>query len=92
MRGGLFFPDAMSITAEQWASIWPTSILPHRRCAANYKMLIRAMTSSTVSLSYRFFIKTPKHACIVEIIASATRGPEYNHPALHISAGDATTP
>src|SRR5215469_8182767 len=61
MRGGLILPDAISIAAEQWASIWPTSILPHRCCAADCRLSIRAITSSTVSLSYRFFIATPKY-------------------------------
>ena len=56
MRGGNFWPAATSIAAEQCASIWAGSILPHCRCAESCKLFMRRIISAASAGWNKVFI------------------------------------
>jgi hypothetical protein len=56
LRGGDFSPAAIAIHAEQCASIWVTSILPHRRSLSGVRRSSRSFISSAAAISKRSFM------------------------------------
>jgi len=77
IRGGDTFPIAISIAAEQCASICAGFILPHCRSLSGLNCASRSLTSSTVAASNRFFTRKgePKvcPVIIVSLFMPATR-------------------